>query len=452
MKRFAYVSSVFCLLCSSAALAQNNASTMVRMGDVFTPSNFSYAVKLQDRFSLVDTTDGSAFDSFSQTVRFGLNYDYKRLSASFLVQFAGGSAESSSGGSNLAIRKGVVKYALLKDKDQSLVFAAGREHLSSSTIYAPDALNSLYATNLGNFNMGQDGIDLYYKTKISGASVSVGAGVFNNLGAKTFTGNGYLSYASPVQSASTASGNYYNQSAVNDDRAYTFQVKGDIPFADGVIQANALYGTQDNMPMDVVYGAGVVAVNGGTANSSRDFTYWEGSAGYVSSDKALQAGVWYQDAQFGKLFIRNNSGVAESGNYRYANVARSTSYEQTTYGIGVNGTSALWGMSNLTGDNVNDVLTFGAGYQRITNVANVSSFGATGTTSPFTDPLVAGGVIQPDLDLYNVAVGFKYAALSFEVNYVQAQTTNSIFYGRDVSATNKSPQGSLIYLSSTVAL
>ena len=432
MNKFLRASCLLTLLTPFNVFSESNATTSTPVNEALAPANFNYVLRLQDRFSLSDSTRGSAFDSFSQTLRFGLNYNYKKISASFVIQPLAGSADT---GSNTQIRKALVQYHILNSGTQDLLVGAGREHLNSAVVYAPDALNLLYSTRLDNFNAGEDGLDIFYKYKLSAATLTVGGGIFNNLGVRTFTANGYLSYSTPLAMASTNSGTNFNKPAENTDRAYVAQARVEIPVGNDKIQADALYGSQEKTPMEAA---------SLTAMSVRDVTYFEGSLGYTKKDNSLRAGLWFQDANLGKLYTRADASQVAGADYSYKLASDSSkSIEQSTYGIGFTATSALFGMSNFTGDQVGDVFTFGAGYQRLTNTINGTTF--SGTTS---DPIFS--LAQHDIDLYNVAIGYNYSAFTLELNAVQAQSNDSVFY--DTNMKQGETQATLVYLTGIIAL
>ncbi len=398
--------------------------------------NFSFDMLAQSRFSLVDTTRGSTMDSFSQLARFGANYKFKRLSSSLLLQFDGGSAGDTGG--NTRILEASLGYKLLDFGDSSLTVTGGREHLSSSVIYAPDAFNSYLATNLANQYLGEDGIGLTYELSTHMINWAFGVGTYNALPVKVLTANGYLTSQSPTSQIAPSSASGWNKSSPNSGRAYTFQMHADTPVMEGKAVLNALYGFQDKASMD------------SNAASVRDIGYFEGSLGYEADKKDFQAGIWYQDTSIGKL-SRNVSpnGITQhpGADYNYVAVARSSTAPQNTLGFGFKGTSELWGWSNFTGDNVGDVMTFGGGYQKLNGVLPSVNYALTTTG---TDPITP--MNSASIDAVNLAVGYKYSVAEFELNYVNMNADKSIFYSQNNVKTDYRNWASMVYLTGIITL
>ncbi len=434
MKNLLRSMSLLCVLGSGAAVAQSYPGAV---NDAISPANFSYTLNLQDRFAVSDTTQGSSVENFSQIARFGLNYNYKRIGSTILVQYDGGTSAGTS--SSTSIRKANVTYDIIKSNGHNLKVGIGREHLTASTIYAPDAFQCLYGTNISNQNTGQDGIDLYYTNKSDFAKVTVGAGVFNTVGVRTFSSNGYLAYTSPL--VLTNSGTTYNKASYNNGLAYVLQAKGEVPVGQGNIVANALYSMQDNAPMET------------TALAKRDINYLEASLGYELSNKTGQIGAWYQTETFSSAQMQSGSTTQAAGsNQSYVNIRGSTSSTQNVYGIGFNSNSAFFDKSDFTGDGVGDVATFGLAYEHFDNVLNLNSYAPTGTFPAFSDPFSATTTKSSNIDGVNASVGYKYSTLNFALNYVYMASNDSVFYGTDVNSASLATNASLVYLTGTVSL
>lgn len=400
-------------------------------------ANFSPRIKLQSRYSLMDSYRKNQMDLITATARFGMNYRYKNTFG--VIEMQAGSPsdgfQNTSGSSTpptdngqqslFVVRRANVGLDIYKSDPATISFLVGRDHQTASIVYAPDALYQVFATNLDNVGatQGQDGVNLKYAGKFEFGKLGAILSYANNLAVSKQSTNSTWFGASSI----AVGDNSFGAAPKSQSRAAQVIVSGDISAGDGVIEARALYGSQPNV---------VTNVASSTSYNSRDVTNTEASIGYNYKDASLRGGLWFQSVTLGQT--QNSSGTFTTNDIKYVNGAVNDSATINTIGVGVTGNSKLWGMSGLLADG--DALTYAFGYQNANGQLVNGGGGTTGV------PAFANATLTTDI--YNVGIGYQQGNFTLELNYAAANANCEIYPG-DNGVVNKK-DANILYLVGTL--
>jgi hypothetical protein len=393
-------------------------------------ANFTPRLKLQSRYSLSDSYRKNQMDLISTTARFGMNYRYKNVLG--LIEMQAGSASdgyTSSSSSTptdngrqslFVVRRAHIGLELYKTDPATVTFVLGRDHLSGSVTYAPDAITQILSTNLDNVSAttGEDGLSLKYAGKYEFGKVSAVLGYYNNMAvSKNGTGSGWFTASSVVYAD-----NAFNAEPKSQSRAMLGIVTADISAGEGVVEVKALYNSQPN----------AVTKATSTSYTSRDVSNAEVSVGYNFKDKSLKGGVWYQSVTLGDT--QTSSGTFTTNDINYTNSNSNDSQTINTFGVGVVGNSKLWGMTGLLADD--DMLTYGVGYQNADGqlLSGVAGFSKEKLTT----------------DFYNVGIGYQQGNFNLEFDYANANANYAIYTNSSGDINEKS--ANIFYLVGTLAV
>lgn len=398
-------------------------------------TNFTPRIKLQSRYSLSDSYRKNQADLISATARMGMNYRYKNVTG--VIEFQAGSPSDGFTNSNLTsgattanaptdngqqslfvVRRANLGLEVVKSDPATVAVVIGRDHLSGSTTYAPDAINQVLSTNLENVSAatGEDGLSVKYAGKFEFGKVSAVLGYYNNLAVST-NGEGATWFsATPV----VVSDNSFNSAPKSQSRAMMGIVTGDISMGDGVIEAKALYGSQPNA---------VTKVTNSKSYTARDVSNTELSVGYNYNQDAIKGGIWYQSVTQGAT--QASSGTFSTNDITYINANSNDSATINTFGLGVVGSSKLLGMTGFLADG--DALTYAAAYQNATGQRVSGDNNAELTT-----------------DFYNVGLGYQQGKFTLELNYAFANANYAIY--TDSSGTKNQKSANILYLVGTLSV
>ncbi|WP_186645863.1 hypothetical protein [Fluviispira vulneris] len=407
-------------------------------------SNFSFRLKLQTRFDLTDSYRTNQGDIFGTTARTGLNYNYKNVFG--IIEFQGGSAtdattSSSSSTTNgqqelFVVRRAHVGLDIFNTEMGKISFVIGRDHNTASIVYAPDAFANLIATNIDNMSASnsQDGIALRYAGKFGFGDVKAQIGYYNNFPVTILSGGGTgaTSQTNPFGTSSKGVGDAtYNSQSKSGSRAFAGQIGVNANAGDGVVEARAFYSMQANA---VTKTSATVS-----SNEAADLSNVEASLGYNYKGGMLKGGLWAQSFSVGRTQTAN--GTITSNSITYVDGATDDSFTATVVGLGVTGTSDLFGLNNLITSG--DKLTYGLGYQMVQGHNFTNSGASSVGVTAFTNQVSA-------LNFYNIAAGYAQGAYSLELNYVGVNSDRPIYADKDGSLNKDSAY--LIYLVATIVL
>lgn len=415
-------------------------------------SNFSPRLKLQSRYSLYDTYRQNELDMILGTARFGMNYRYKNVFGVLEVQAGSASdpltsattatsAATPSGGTTsavnpptdngkqnlFAVRRAFLGLDLVKSDPATVSLVLGRDHLTGSITYAPDAISQVLSTNLDNVTgaAGEDGLGIKYVGNFEFGKISAVLGSYNNMAvSQNATGAGWFA-ATNVVFADDA----YAVAPSTQSRAILGVVAADIPIDQGSLEVKALYNAQPNA---------VTKVTSATSYSARDITNIEASIGYNYKKDTIKGGVWYQSLNLGTTQTGTPKGPATTNSFTYTAGSSSDSQTINTYGVGVVGNSKLWDMSGLLVDG--DALTYAFGYQDAQGQLVSGGGGSTGVTAFSSQSLTT--------DIYNVGIGYQQGNFNLEFDYAMINANQAIYTNNDGVASEKS--ASIFYLVATL--
>ncbi len=410
-------------------------------------SNFSFRLKLQTRFDLTDSYRTNQGDLFTTTARTGLNYNYKNVFG--IIEFQGGSAAdpytasstttaSSTNGQQemFVVRRAYVGMDVVNSDMAKISFLIGRDHNTASIVYGPDAFTSLIATNVDNMSgaNSQDGIALRYAGKFGFGDVKAQVGYYNNfpitiLNGGTATGSA-ISQSSPFGTSSKGVGDAtFNSQSKTGSRAYAGQIGANVNMADGVVEARAFYSMQPEA---------VTKVNSSTSYDASTISNVEASLGYNYKSGMLKGGLWVQSYSYGKT--QNTAGSVSSNSITYVENGTDDSFTANVIGLGVTGTSDLFGINSLLASG--DKLTYGLAVQSVQG-QNFSNNGLPNGVTKFTNQ-------TPSLTFYNIAAGYAQGNYSLELNFVGVSAEQSIYAGNDGQVNQNSAY--MAYIVGTIAL
>jgi hypothetical protein len=270
---------------------------------------------------------------------------------------------------------------------------------------------------------GEDGIALKYVGKTEFAKFSAVLGSYNNL-AVSIQNTGALWFGtSPV----VVGDNSFSTAPKSQSRVTQAIVMSDIPIGDGVIEGKILYGMQV---------AAVTKTITATNYNARDVSNTEFSLGYNYNNANLMGGIWYQSVMLGATQISTSGGV--TNNFTYVNANLNDSQTINTIGLGMTGTSKLWGLSGLLEEG--DSLSYGIAYQNSSGQLVKGGGGTTGVVAFSNQPL--------NDNIFNIALGYRQGKFDLELDYAYADANYAVYDGSD-GIENKT-SANILYLVATL--
>ena len=420
-------------------------------------SHFTFRLNLTGRYSFADSTRKEANDLWGQTGRFGLNYAYKNVTGTFEAQ-AGDTANAptatvtppsnqadTKGGENyFAIRRANLGLMLYNTDPLTLTFFIGRDRLSGSAVYAPDATKNNTSTNIANQSSyaNEDGISVQYKGKYNFGTTTASVGYYKNIGV-TVKASG----ANPITQLSVSQADSkFGAQTLTDSRAYAIALASDINSgSDAKIEARAFYANQAYAPISEV----PVASPGPTPFQARDLQDIEASLGYNYKAGLVKGGVWYQNAILGRTQV---STAYTTNDINYVNGAADDSQNIRTLGAGFNVNSKVFGVTGLLFDG--DNLTFAGSIEDVSGqlIAGNSPTGALCNAGATGGSTAACHLTA--IDQVNLGVGYQQEAYTLELNYFYTQANANIYAGNSANESGavniNQSSANILYLCGTI--
>ncbi len=436
-------------------------------------SNFTPRLRLAGRYSLDESTQKTAYETFTQIARFGFNYKYKNVGGVFEIM--AGSPESVSGANSnssttttasqtgpqnfVIVRRALMTLDAIKSETMgTFTLAVGRDRVTGSSLgsYIPDAI-AMVATNAENAASlaNEDGVSVNYSGKFSFGTVGGGVGYYTNAPFTIQSGGANYGwkpfYISSQGLADTAFSITDYTSSSTQSRAVMAWARTSIPMGEGTFDASALYENQPKMPQKNFNPANLSTTN---YNVAQDASAFEASVGYSYKKGLLAAGAWYQTMQMGSAHVCTDASCAVAGDINYSAAPNATieaaldkSYPKqdiTTWGASVRGKSQLFGISNLLVDG--DGLVYAAGAQFVTG----QNFAIGGTNNGLDTGFAAESKKATNIQQYGASAGYAVGPYTLELNYLAENANNSIFSGTNGKVTEKT--ASIFYLNCVISL
>jgi len=416
---------------SLSALADTHSSEAGK----FTPS-----LNVEGRYTTFDSTRKTNFDFLSQRFRLGGQYSQGAFVAVGEAEFRGNNygetAVSSdlTAGQSVGVRQAYLDYCLFRSDDSSADFhvTAGRFIPHAAKMYGNDALTGWFT--LSGF-LPEDGLGLTYDGKLGSVDLNAQFAVVNSMqvflyspapttntaalstktwqfnmsgagaafaGGTTFNANG----AGAGQGTMGRSTDPSSASSNTAEKAYIANVGANMDAGAGKVEVMLAYGMQNNDISSV----GTNGTLGTTASSAtaNDVNYGELSVGYNYQNN-LKAGLWYSLANIGetRTFTESNGGASKFG------ADNGLKNQYSVAGIGVDGNSKLWGLTNIVSKD--DMLTYGGGVEMFMHRQ-------TGTGS-YSDSDAA----KNDVTMVTLGGGYAKGPWSAQLNLSYFMAENSVF-------------------------
>lgn len=378
--------------CISTSVFAQDAAAPAANADAgkFTPS-----MSVQARYILSDSTRKTGFDFMSQQLRLGGKYTLGAFSVVGQADFRGNNygdyangAGSSVGSQSAGVRQAYIGYDFAKSDNGAANVKLGRFIPNMVNQYGDDAMTGWFALS-GYFP--EDGVQLQYTGKIGSIDLTAQLSVVNSmqlwlfngsapspdsnvrLFSMTGSGSAFKGGSSFNGNGGGAFGNDSNYSSNSSDKAYIAFLGANVDLGNNnTLELAADYGTKmndvDSAGGDATQTPGSCTTNAdGTQTctsvtltpnpaTARDVQYMEASAGFNHQDM-IKLGAWYSEALVGrhKTLTDDNGGATSFGN-DYGNPD-----DFRIAGIGVQGNSKLWGMTDVLAKD--GLVTFAAGAQ-----------------------------------------------------------------------------------------
>jgi len=420
----------------------------------FTPS-----MDVSMRYVLLDSTRKTDFDFLSQDLRLGGKYTQgaftvagrARFRGNNYGEYAGGS--QSTGGQSVGVDKAYVAYDVYKnDANGTVNFTLGRFAPNGANAYGDDAVASWYGMS-GFFP--EDGVMLQYSGKPGGASVTAQFAVVNSMQLYLYKDAGVTGQGAKVWGFSTGGsssalkggsnfngngggdfGSSSNGSSNTSDKAYIASVAANIEAGPGAVEIALAYGMKNN---DVNSPGTAAATNPVTTQSpatANDVQYTEDSIGFNYKDQ-LKAGVWYSIAMVGSNKTMNDTN---GGSTQFTEDKTAPSDNYSVAGLGIQGDSSLFGMTNVLAKD--GLLTYAAGASMYMHRQS----GGSGTTAAMSDSDAA----KNDVTLLSIGGGYTKGKFSTELNYSHFISENDVFMNQGNN--NFTTTADFVYLVTSFSL
>lgn len=388
---------------------------------------------IRGRYSLFDSTRKTNFDFFSQTARLNARYTDGMFSGFLEGEFFGnGNGTHPAASDSIGVRQAWMNMNFMSNEDHTVGVTFGRFMPTSADTYGNDALTGQWSTS--GFQ-STDGLMVHYRGAFSFGSLAAQVAMTNGLPIYLFTGkniSGTNDWNFDLTGSSLTFGpsETFGMKSHSQSKAYVANVAGDIDLSSSTsIEFVVAYGMQKDSPVAL---NDIVSTPPVAADTARDLNYLEASVGY-NYEKNFKAGVWYTMANLGETKGTTTLGSASPS---YDMTVSSTKDTVTQIGLGMQGNSRLWGMTDLMQND--DMLVYGAGAQMFQR--RQSGGGAT----PDSD------AEKSDVTMFTVGGGYAKGLASVELNYAYFTAQNNVFFKQDRTGYDSSAHA--LYLVGLFAL
>lgn len=318
----------------------------------------------------------------------------------------------------------------------------GAEGFGADKTYVPDNFSSMDGLSLSQRLEFGEGVKLTAGLALSNGMLNMGQteGVYGTDGGGRFNRRGADGSLSPILTG--ASNRVFGEKSFKIDRAVTASLKAEVRGVTFVayhgFETDQLVRAETAEKKEVVFEKDkpVEKVTAGTPKGVADATHTELSLGYGAIE-GLSFGGWYNLMTQGK--VRKVTG--EEGGKLKTEADGTVSFERAVYGLGVNGDSTLFGVSNLL--QTGDKLIYSASYARTEWKASGSGAGqAEAGAQSLKDAAKDAATHQ-----FVVAGGYKVGGVTLELNLAQEVAEGKIF-ADDKGTPGKEDTQTNVYLAS----
>lgn len=416
--------------------------------------DLDFMATVQARYSLYDQTRSGNFDFLNQLAIFGVHLYKNGWTGDLLVRFAGNPLRSSAvvpdsngnyntngnaiGASTVdqtgqvGIRKAAIGYKFYLNRVHNLKLTVGRFAPYGATAYdddnivrswGTDATVNLWSPNGSGALHGTyiDGAMLSYQAKFAHSRLNMEVTVASDLPVFLYlldTSGHFNIHQNPYQVFGNDSS--FGRLSTNNSRAWM----GDFAYMYannwGDIQAAIDFGGKTNAETNM-------PVLGSNANAN-NMWYVAASLGYTMKDK-MAIGAWYNWTKVSQQ-KNGNISTADQAVVTYGTALGNPNANYSVFGIGINGTSKIWGQNHIGGKD--GVITWGGGYQRF---MTRNGFNA-GYNYTFPTPSTPAPSASTDVNLYSLALGWARGPVTIEVDWALFTAKNEIFYKGNASQAN----------------
>lgn len=370
------------------------------------PPKVDMGMMIRGRYSLWDSTRKTNFDFFSQTARLNARYTDGMFSGFLEGEFFGNATGTHPASSDsIGVRQAWMNLNFVDSDDHTVGVTFGRFMPTSADTYGNDALTSQWSTS--GFQ-SPDGLMVHYKGHFGFGSLNAQLAMTNGLplyvyDSGTITGTTNWLFDLTGSTLTLAAGETFGMKSRSESKAYIANVSSDIELNNSSsLEVVVAYGMQKDSPLATV----------GTTDFARDVGYLEASVGY-NYEKNFKAGVWYTMANLGET----KSSSAPSGAPSYDTTVSTRKDTYTQIGLGAQGNSKLWGVSDLLQND--DMLVYGAGVQMFQH--RQTGAGALSDSD-------AG---KNDVTMFTLGGGYAKGLASVELNYAYFTAENKVFFKTD---------------------